>query len=486
MKKIIFLLGLCWITTSQVLAQETKFPPTSGNSVTNKQIANNLLPFIRTNWDSLKYYPQGQSRYYEDTLFLKTTDLGAKGISPHNPDSGSIVWRKVYADGIARADNGNVITTQYIDDAITELYSLIGGETDSAAFEKVKGYFEDFECVYLTSRYDAGEEKSFIQIRLDYACLADSIGGGGGGGAYLPLAGGTMTGPIVFDDDVSSVINLNNDGLTIENQDASALSWFYPSNWTLAETNASLQFNAFGITHVQQAFRQTNITFAEQTVNGTLEIVFPANSGTVALAGDPLGFLSSDVDPTADEIPDGYYALWENTTLNSTDFWINKGGVVSKVGSSGGTASDADSLGGLPAASYEVISNKATNTSLGTSNTMYPTQNAVKVYVDNLVALTQQSHTSGTTVTISNATGPIWLIVNPASTLATLTITLPTGVDGQRVDVSFGGTLTSGTVVTAVSFSPTPLQASTPTLVEAGEIISYRWKASVSKWYRIN
>jgi hypothetical protein len=33
--------------------------------------------------------------------------------------------------------------------------------------------------------------------------------------------------------------------------------------------------------------------------------------------------------------------------------------------------------------SLELLSNKSTSTSLGTSNTLYPTQNAVKVYVDN-------------------------------------------------------------------------------------------------------
>ena len=44
------------------------------------------------------------------------------------------------------------------------------------------------------------------------------------------------------------------------------------------------------------------------------------------------------------------------------------------------------SIGAQPAGSYEVISNKDTSTSLGNSNEKYPTQRAVKTYVDNIVS----------------------------------------------------------------------------------------------------
>lgn len=103
---------------------------------------------------------------------------------------------------------------------------------------------------------------------------------------------------------------------------------------------------------------------------------------------------------------------------------------------------------------------------------------------------TQQDHTTGATVTVTNQTTDIWLAVNPASTLSTLTITLPaTPVDGQKIEISFGGTLTSGDVVTALTVSPntghTLLQASSPSSVAAGETISYRYKSSNSKWYRL-
>lgn len=51
-------------------------------------------------------------------------------------------------------------------------------------------------------------------------------------------------------------------------------------------------------------------------------------------------------------------------------------------------------LTGMPDLSvYELLSNKSTSTSLGTSNTLYPSQNAVKAYVDN--AITGNTYTAG-------------------------------------------------------------------------------------------
>ena len=61
-----------------------------------------------------------------------------------------------------------------------------------------------------------------------------------------------------------------------------------------------------------------------------------------------------------------------------------------------------DSLGFTP----ENVSNKSTNTSLGTSNTLYPSQNAVKVYVDNLVSAGAPDATS-TTKGILKLTGDL-------------------------------------------------------------------------------
>ena len=101
------------------------------------------------------------------------------------------------------------------------------------------------------------------------------------------------------------------------------------------------------------------------------------------------------------------------------------------------------------------------------------------------ISVIKQTHTSGITVTVSNTT--TWLIVNPATILASLAVTLPASpTDGQDVLISFGGTITSGGVVTAISISPTPIDATTPDFVAAGEHIAYRWNATNSKWYRVN
>jgi hypothetical protein len=61
----------------------------------------------------------------------------------------------------------------------------------------------------------------------------------------------------------------------------------------------------------------------------------------------------------------------------------NTKGKIQLTGDLGGTAGSPT----VPAlANKEDVSNKSTSTSLGTSNSLYPTQNAVKVYVDNQVA----------------------------------------------------------------------------------------------------
>lgn len=75
---------------------------------------------------------------------------------------------------------------------------------------------------------------------------------------------------------------------------------------------------------------------------------------------------------------------------------------------------------------YEVLTNKSTSTSLGTSNTLYPSQNAVKGYVDNAVSnLSNKEDVSNksTDVTLGGA--------SPSSTLYTAEYAVKTYVDAQ-------------------------------------------------------
>lgn len=102
----------------------------------------------------------------------------------------------------------------------------------------------------------------------------------------------------------------------------------------------------------------------------------------------------------------------------------------------------------------------------------------------------KQTYTGSTAVTIADST--TWLIINPASVSAAMTITMPANPpDKQTIQISFGGTVTSGnTVVTALTLSPntghTIIQASTPSTVSSGETITYKYNISNTSFYRIN
>lgn len=98
--------------------------------------------------------------------------------------------------------------------------------------------------------------------------------------------------------------------------------------------------------------------------------------------------------------------------------------------------------------------------------------------------IVKETHTTGATKILLNAT--TWLIVNPNTIIPKLSITLPTlPRDGQDVVLSFGGTITGGNeVVTALSITPSPIESSTPSYIESGESIKYRYNSTNSKWYR--
>ena len=98
-----------------------------------------------------------------------------------------------------------------------------------------------------------------------------------------------------------------------------------------------------------------------------------------------------------------------------------------------------------------------------------------------------QTHTSGATVTISDDT--TWLIVNPATTLPALDITLSNPAKIRNLTISFGGTITSGDVVTAITTTAASgwaiVDASTLLNVEAGETIEYMMDPTLKKAFRI-
>lgn len=116
-----------------------------------------------------------------------------------------------------------------------------------------------------------------------------------------------------------------------------------------------------------------------------------------------------------------------------------------------------------------------------------------KKYVDSAIAAQpsgtseiKQAATSGTSVTINNST--TWLIVNPSATLSAFNITLPaTPTDMQRIEINFGGTVTSGTVVTTLTVNPNTGQGVIGTTsfsnIVVTDKITFRYNSTNSKWY---
>jgi hypothetical protein len=101
--------------------------------------------------------------------------------------------------------------------------------------------------------------------------------------------------------------------------------------------------------------------------------------------------------------------------------------------------------------------------------------------------LTRQIITSGSSGTV---TGSNYIVtIDPAATLASYVLTMPASpTDLQTVEVDFGGTLTNGTIVTALTISPnsgqTILDNTPPTTATADNTLLYRYRASNTTWYR--
>ena len=99
-----------------------------------------------------------------------------------------------------------------------------------------------------------------------------------------------------------------------------------------------------------------------------------------------------------------------------------------------------------------------------------------------------QIYTSGTTITVNNKV--TWLIINPSSVVAALTVTMPASpYDKQVVKLSFGKIITSGQpVVTLITVAPntgqTLLQPLGLDQVVAGESLTYKYVLSLTNWYR--
>lgn len=103
-------------------------------------------------------------------------------------------------------------------------------------------------------------------------------------------------------------------------------------------------------------------------------------------------------------------------------------------------------------------------------------------------SLTRQVITSGSSGTVTG--GNYIVTIDPASTLAAYTLTLPASPsDMDIVEVNFGGTLTAGMIVTSLIISPnsgqTILDNTPPGMATADNSIYYRYRTANTKWYRL-
>ena len=102
-----------------------------------------------------------------------------------------------------------------------------------------------------------------------------------------------------------------------------------------------------------------------------------------------------------------------------------------------------------------------------------------------IITPTIQLHTTGATVEINNLNRGLY--VNPAALLAALTITLPsTPINGQEILISFGGTITTGVVVTTLSIignaGHTILAGDTIVTAFAGDGYILKFESSTNLW----
>ncbi len=102
-------------------------------------------------------------------------------------------------------------------------------------------------------------------------------------------------------------------------------------------------------------------------------------------------------------------------------------------------------------------------------------------------SFTRQVITSGTSATVTG--GNYIVTIDPASALSVYTLTMaasPSDLDILEVD--FGGTLTSGTIVTALTISAnsgqTILDNTPPVSATADNTLFYRYRTANTTWYR--
>jgi hypothetical protein len=152
------------------------------------------------------------------------------------------------------------------------------------------------------------------------------------------------------------------------------------------------------------------------------------------------------------------------------------------------TASISTILGYTP----EDVANKSTTTTLGTSNTLYPTQNAVKTYVDSgTTTLTNKRITARTGTVASSATPTIntdnvdyYSITALAVAITSMTTNLSgTPTTGQTLWISITDNGTARAITWGASFEASGNVAlPTTTVISTRLDVAFIWNEATSKW----
>lgn len=204
---------------------------------------------------------------------------------------------------------------------------------------------------------------------------------------------------------------------------------------------------------------------------GSLNGILKATNGVVSTFSD-----NSSNWNNAYTIVNASSSFWDTAYANSVSSWASplafSSGTVSihqANGSTSGylTASDWNTFNNKQNAigyTPEDQANKSSNTSLGTSNTLYPTQNAVKSYVDTGLSAKQNTLTIGNIagtanqVSVSGGTGAIIgsgvtlslpqdIATGSAPTFSGITVTNATATHASFVNVSSTNVTTTNLII---------------------------------------
>ena len=182
---------------------------------------------------------------------------------------------------------------------------------------------------------------------------------------------GTTTDPIKVADTVIGEILANTNSITVNTNNIAQ------NSNDIADINTAL------------GTKEDLINKSDNIALGNSTTLYPTQNAVKTYVDGQLGTFSTDDDITAVTYSGTTLTVTEGTTSFSADLSIlEESAAISAV------QADVDANEAATNAALllkEDLSNKDSNVLLGTSNTLYPTQNAVKTYVDNVVGGSAQT-----------------------------------------------------------------------------------------------